>query len=333
MDSLPLVAQLTDTELIARVDILAHGERRATAELIAALEELDRRRLFLPAGYTSLFLYCTQRLRMSEGAAYSRIEAARAARRFPVILAQLANGAITLSTIGLLARHLTQTNHSALLTEASGKSKREVEQIVARLHPVADVPASIRKLPIPKQPKPDLVLPPPLEPASHPPARHVPRAAVIAPLAPERFKVQITVSRETHDTLRMLQDLMRHTIPNGDAAEIISRALALLLETVTRRKTAAVKRPREGTRRDSEDAPRPSGSRHVPSEVRRAVWSRDHARCTFTGHDGRCGARSLLEFHHVTPFAAGGSCDAGNIELRCRAHNGYEAEVFFGPQA
>jgi hypothetical protein len=34
--------------------------------------------------------------------------------------------------------------------------------------------------------------------------------------------------------------------------------------------------------------------------------------------------------HHVVPVAAGGAADATNIELRCRAHNLYEAELFFG---
>jgi len=32
------------------------------------------------------------------------------------------------------------------------------------------------------------------------------------------------------------------------------------------------------------------------------------------------------------PFAAGGKATMGNIELRCRAHNAYEASVFFGDQ-
>jgi len=38
-----------------------------------------------------------------------------------------------------------------------------------------------------------------------------------------------------------------------------------------------------------------------------------------------------VEFHHVVPYAADGRATVDNIELRCRAHNRYEAEVFFGP--
>jgi hypothetical protein len=39
---------------------------------------------------------------------------------------------------------------------------------------------------------------------------------------------------------------------------------------------------------------------------------------------------SFLEFHHVEPYAVGGQATPENIELRCRAHNWYEAQLFFG---
>jgi hypothetical protein len=70
--------------------------------------------------------------------------------------------------------------------------------------------------------------------------------------------------------------------------------------------------------------------------VRRAVWQRDGGRCAFIGRDGRrCDARGFVEFHHVKPFAAGGEASVANIELRCRPHNQYEADVYFagGPES
>lgn len=51
---------------------------------------------------------------------------------------------------------------------------------------------------------------------------------------------------------------------------------------------------------------------------------------TFVGRTGRCGETAFLEFHHVAPYAAGGAATAANIQLRCRAHNQYEARLFFG---
>ena len=90
---------------------------------------------------------CTQCLHLSEHAAYGRIEAARAARRWPIILELLSEGAVTLTTVCLLASHLTNENHRVVLDATRHKSKRDVEEQVAALRPLAPVPSSVRKVP------------------------------------------------------------------------------------------------------------------------------------------------------------------------------------------
>ena len=149
------------------------------------------------------------------------------------------------------------------------------------------------------------------------------RPAIVTPLAPERYKVQVTISRDAHDKLRRAQELLRHTIPNGDPAAIVERALSLLVDDLERKRCAAAKNPRPATA----SAP---GSRHVPAAVKREVWARDESRCAFVGALGRCPERGFLELHHVVPFADGGATGAANLELRCRAHNAFEAEKWFG---
>ena len=62
-----------------------------------------------------MFTYCTQVLHLAEHAALNRIEAARAARRFPIILELLADGRIHLSAVRLVAPPLTERNHESLL--------------------------------------------------------------------------------------------------------------------------------------------------------------------------------------------------------------------------
>ena len=156
-----------------------------------------------------------------------------------------------------------------------------------------------------------------------PPTPVVPVPAVVAPLAPERYKIQFTASRETHDKLRHAQELLRHVVPSGDVAVVVDRALSALITQLEKQKCAATSRPRDGRTA----AP---GSRHIPAAVRREVWRRDGGRCVFMGTRGRCREQGWLEFHHVVPFAAGGAPEASNIQLRCRAHNLYEAELFFG---
>ena len=243
--------ELSDRDLLARIHDAVRDERAATARLIELLMELDARRLYLGEGCSSLFTYCTQMLHLSEHAAYNRIETARAARRFPMIFDLVESGAVTLTTIRLLAPHLTTVNHSEVLERARHKSKREVEVLVATLSPRPDVPSMVRKLPTPvvakaaagltqETAKPDVptsLVPPPCAQTSL-------RPAEVKPIAPERYKIQFTWSRESYEQLRRAQDLLRHTVPNGDPAVIFERALGLLVAELERTRLASTQRPR-----------------------------------------------------------------------------------------
>jgi hypothetical protein len=338
-------ARLPNRELLARLLSLAGKEREALVELVAHLAALDLRpSLYAAQGYGSLFSYCTQTLRLSEDAACNRIEAARACRRFPVILELLASGRVSLTSVRLLGRHLTPENHEAVLAKASGRSRPEIEALVAELAPRPDVPSLVRKLP---------TLPPPPTPAvasfSPVATSEGPAAAITHPLgppptarpivqatAPERYRVQFTIGPETHDKLRRLQSLLRREIPDGDPAAIFDRALALLLETVEKAKLGAAIRPRPsppirpGTDEPVRHVGRPS--RATPREVKRAVWRKDGGQCAFVAPTGRrCTERTFLEFHHIQPYAKQGEATVANISLRCRRHNQYEAELVFGP--
>lgn len=320
---------LSDTELTVAVARFAACEREATAQLVAHLAEFDARRLYLGAGFSSLFGYCCEVLGLSEHEAYNRIEAARVARRFPTVLARLSEGAVNLTTVRLLAPHLNDANHVGLLTAATRRSKREVEELIAEHFPRPDVVSSVRKLPGPRtvslEPVPR---PAPIVPAAPTMATPPARRAVVAPLAAERYEVRFTASTGTHQKLRLAQALLRHAIPSGDVAEVFDRALTALLDDLARKKFAQGKPI--SPRRQRPTAPR---SRHVPAAVKRAVWLRDSGRCAFVGKGGRrCAERGFLEFHHVTPYGVGGEPTDGNIELRCRAHNAHEADLFYGPR-
>jgi len=126
-----------------------------------------------------------------------------------------------------------------------------------------------------------------------------------------------------HEKLREAQALLRHQVPSGDVAEIFDRALTLLLAKLRRARHAATPRPRP-THRTS------NAGRHVPAGVKREVWARDGGRCAFVGATGRCTERGFLEYHHVIPFADGGEAHVSNLQLRCRAHNGFEAGRWSG---
>jgi hypothetical protein len=231
---------LSDDALLARAKSLADRARSATAELIAHLVEVERRKLHLASGYSSMFTYWCGALQLSEGETFNRIQAARAAGRFPVILDQLADGSVSLTTVKLLAQHLTDDDHLEVLRSARGLSRREVEKIVARLAPVPDVPTSVRRLPAARP----AVASRPADPAAaadlfagaaategppSPPASLAPkmaptvapaetRPAVVNALSPDRYKLQLTISGETLEKLERAKDVSGASCPGETCA-------------------------------------------------------------------------------------------------------------------
>ena len=349
--SLTPVTKLGDDELIANVKRLLREEHELSAHLLVHLGEVDARQLYRQHAYSSMFEYCVQALHLSEAEAYLRIGAARTGRRFPDVLQMLAAGELHLSALKLLAPLLDETNCEELLSAARFKSKRDVELLLAKRREKPDVPNVIRKLP-----QPGLAPEPAGEPAqpsllptipvsgrfnemqtSPAPDRGreavpaLPREPTARPtlsqLSANRYKVQLTASQQLHDKLRQAQDLMRHELPNGDLAIVIERAMDLLIAERIKRRFGQCRTPR--TPRGGASPKR--GSRHIPHDVRRQVFARDGARCSFISTNGkRCEQRGGLELHHEQPFGRGGPATAANIRLLCRAHNQLLAERDYG---
>jgi hypothetical protein len=310
---------LSDRDLLARLEVLASKEREASAELVAHLAALDSRpALYAAQGYGSLFTYCTQALRLSEDAACNRIEAARACRRFPLILDLLASGSLTLTSVRLLGRHLTAENHESVLAKARDRRLREIEALVAELAPRPDLPSAVRKLPSPKTtPRPSAGPGPAMRQVQVAPDSQanisVPsRRTLRSPLRPQRCRPR----------------LARSSRPGRPSATACS---STSVRRPTRscggcRRFSAVRSPTAIPARSS-TAP----SRHVPREVKRAVWERDAGQCAFVSPTGRrCTERTFLEFHHIQPYAMQGPATVANISVRCWRHNQYEAELIFG---
>ena len=137
---------MSDREVVERLAELLRQERRLTAAVLAHLGEVEARQLYLPAACPSMFAYCTRVLGMSEDQAFKRIRAARAARRYAVVARAIEEGHLHLSGVVLLAPHLTDESAEELVAEASGKSKAEIEVMLARLAPRPDVPERLERV-------------------------------------------------------------------------------------------------------------------------------------------------------------------------------------------
>jgi hypothetical protein len=325
------LTHLADSTLLRDLRTLVSQDQATTALLIAHLAEVDARRLYAPAGYPSMYEWCVRELHFSEQSAFKRIRVSRLARLFPSIYGMLADGRLNLSAIVMLSAHLAPENADELLGAAGNQTKAGIEQLLAERFPQPDLPAFAGPVTPPMSPfglspgrvtaaepeglrlSPGGVASPPVPPVD----------AKLAPLAPQRFALQCTVGQITYEKLRYAQALLGHAVPSGELAQVLDRALDTLIAHLERQKFARTDRPRP--RRVSEHA------RHIPADVKQAVWERDGGQCTFVGENGhRCDARTRLEFDHVEAVAQGGRATVQGLRLRCRAHNQYAAEQQFG---
>jgi len=334
--------KLTDKQLLLSLERAVTKHRRTTGELVAHIGEVDARGLYRNQACSSMHDYCVRRLHLSEAAAAKRIQVARATRRFAGLLDYLVDGRVHLSGLTLLIPHLDDDNWRAVVDRAVHKSKRQIEDIVAELAPRADIVTSMRRVPVRSSDRLsrgsaegvsmlDLAL---MVDASSAPALSLPATTASGrertdpePLAPGRFKVQFTAGQALRDKIVHAQALLRHSIPNGDLAQVFERALDLLIDKARSRRFGQSRAPRKKKRASGRR------SRHIPAAVKREVYERDGGRCTYVDAQGlRCAERGMLEYDHVVPYARDGPPTVDNIRLRCRAHNQLHAEETYGKE-
>ena len=305
----------------------------STAVMLDLIGVTDARRLYAPAGHPSMHAFCVAELNMSEDMAFNRITAARAAVRFPSILQFVARGRLHVTAVRMLAGHLTPENAEELLKAACGKTRSSLEALIARSGAEFAPPmlAKCHENRETQEQAAQQVECSPIEECLLVPERVESMASTPQPTPPEvwpeeRVPLKVAVLRSTLDNLSYLQDLLSHSIPSGDVAAVLDHAIRNDIRTVENRRFAATPHPRATQRPDATGE-----TRTIPARVRRAVWRRDHGKCTFVAENGRrCESRKFIEFDHVEPFALGGKATVDNTRLRCRTHNQYEADQVFG---
>jgi len=291
------VAHLSNDDLMSGLCTIAAEGRIVLAKLLVYLGEVEARKLYREMGCSSMFKFCVERLSMSEGEAQRRLVGARIARDYPAVLEGIARGDLNLTNIELLQPHLTPENHSEILQAAVRKTKLQVQELIAARNPRPDAPALLSAMPAVAQ--------------SEPPT--TPKAStVVMPLSAERYKVQVTISKELRDKIDEVKDLMRHRNPSGELEIIFEQGIELLRSKLLKERTS-------------------KGVKGVKAAVRRETFARDGMQCTYVSPDGhRCTEHGYLEVDHVHARACGGSDDASNLRVLCRAHNLLWAEQTFG---
>lgn len=316
------------------------AERTATAAVLAHLAEFDCRQLYRDQACSSMFVYCVRELGYSEDGAQRRLQAARLARRFPILFDALADGRLHMTGMALLEPHLTEENAVELVAAAAHLSKAELVRVLAARFP-RDGATVLQKSRDSQGISPALArvdgecggdgaadsplagdLGALLAATSPGAVASAPRRRDrLTPISADAWALEATLDQESCDMLRRIQALRGRGVSPHDIAGVIKRAFALLEDDLLMRKLGAG----TGRSRGSKDR------WHITPVVMRVVWKRDDARCTFVGANGkRCNETHDLQFDHIIPPDRGGDGSVGNVRLRCPAHNQHAAEKLYG---
>jgi 5-methylcytosine-specific restriction endonuclease McrA len=343
---------LSDKELLNRLETLVRKEHDVTLEILPHLLEVDQRKLYLELGYSSIYRYCREHLNYSESSTNRRLAAARCCKRFPKVYALLAKQKISLVTTSIISGILNEENLDRVLSQAMGKTHREVRALVAMYKPAETVKDRAIPVRVPCQASAqtagarlksagDLCAANWQDPYRHgggkessSDERTTQKAQAAEPEYEVKLKLICAVSPEIMNKLERCKSLLSGKHPTGLSMETLMAELAevFLEHRDPERRMARRKKRQDQQKSPIKAAPNPKRTRHIPVKEQDKVWVRDKGQCAFVGPSGRrCMATHNLQIdHYPTPYARGGPNTASNLRLLCAKHNQHTAEEVFG---
>jgi hypothetical protein len=361
-----VIAKLSEIRALGRKGLhkrlagLRGDERHVGVEFLRHLERFDRLRGWEEFSLTSLWDYCTKELRIPEGAAHRRIHAMRVMRRYPQVIELLRDGRLSMTTLGLLEKSLTDDNADQLFRDASGKPTRYVEEeIVAklkapivptevtrklgkRLAPISEAAAEARRQEVEaaggKVEAASASVSPETEEAVE--NRLAAMTVVLVEesgrnetraVSADQFQVTITVTKEWMETYRGLAARLGPAVASKSIADVtlysmkeVEKRLAKADGTLPVRKYSRDLSARtyhmDPTERDG-----------VPIDLERAVRTRDGNRCQWPKPDGsKCLSNSDPQLDHIEERVLGGKTELSNLQILCGPHNRQKARERFG---
>jgi len=218
-NSLDDLRVLSDEDVVSALDDLARRDRQVSAAIVTHLVIVRERAIHLDLGYSSIVDYCVERLGCSKDVAYKRGAAVKVAMVHPEVLSWLADGTMTLCGLVALAPH---RDDAKLVARARGKSKRQIQELVATEHPDPNwnrIQCRVR------------------------------------PVAEGISKIEMTVPNELVAQIEEVLDLDSHIDPSRDVVALLGRAIDTYVTRRKRERFAVTDRPRAGADRPTERVP------------------------------------------------------------------------------
>ncbi len=276
------------SKLHERALSLVNQYRKSEALLLEVLTEIDRKKAYLPLGYSSLFQYCVGALNLSESQSYAFMSVSRKSFEVPELKAAIENNEITLSNARRLVSVITPENQSGWLEKGKTLSQKELEREIVKENPHPPVMESIRPVSAEES---EL------------------RVGLDNEMLAELKRVQALVG--TGSLKVALKTLLKNYLKRQDPIEKARRnhlrKETLGANTVGSTPSTPVARPL---------------TRAIPKAVVHEVNLRDHGLCQFEGSNGqKCLSPYWTQLHHLEPRAYGGRHEKNNLLTLCHRHH------------
>ncbi|MEQ8570997.1 MAG: hypothetical protein RMA76_39060 [Deltaproteobacteria bacterium] len=204
---------MTQNDLLSGLREALRAELNSGVQALRFMAEIERRKLYVERGFSSLFRFCVEGLGLTEDQACRRVAVVRAARRVPEVFQMIATGELHMTGVAKLSKFMNDDNAHSLVEQAKNKSKAGVEMLIATEFPGAKS------------------------------CEDRGEAAT-----PETFAFRFDGSAEAK---ALLDRAKEPTPPGTDIGEIFEAALALCVEKLERRKNGKTSRPRSKPAEDA----------------------------------------------------------------------------------
>jgi 5-methylcytosine-specific restriction endonuclease McrA len=268
--------------------------KKAEADLISVLQEIESSKTFFKLGYTSLFQYVVQSLQLSESVASNFITVSRKAKEFSALQAAIDEGKITVSKARKVTAVLTPENQKEWVDKAVELPQKKLEEQVAIVAPETKALNGVK------------------------------------PIAENLSQLKVGISKELEEKLKRVQDLeSQRTRRAVKLSETLEALVDLYLE-----KKDPVKKAERVLKRDADACVArhvtqvsQSDTGQIPAKTKHQVTLRDGRQCTHTENGKRCEARRWLDVHHIILRSQGGTNALENLATLCSAHHRMEHKV------
>ncbi len=260
---------------------------QAEAELLGIIQIIETKRIFQDLGYSSVFHYATQALRLSDSQAYSFINVARKSKEVPELKKAITDGKLTVSKAHKIVSVIHKENSKEWIQKAATLTQKQVEREVVKENPL---PATVER---------------------------------IRPLAEERSELRCGISSELEAKLKRAQDLLsQKRRKHCGIEETLEAVLSEFLERVDPVQKAKRAAAKPSTKPIHQQFLRTvAGRKPLPAALLHEIQLRDEGRCAFVHQGERCRSERWLEIHHKQPLSQGGKDKLDNLVTLCSTHH------------